>query len=135
MSFIAVTIKHPSKKEGAYLVCDGACDWDSFIAFAHKVLHEPIGSTLGLDGDENDEGVYEYPAAGCRALADRLERANEKEPHWAVMHNVDLPAYLTFLRNCGGFKIFYWFDPDGDDGDDEYAPEPDPVAPRLEPVT
>jgi hypothetical protein len=27
------------------------------------------------------------------------------------MHNVDLPAYLTFLRACGGFQIFYLSQP------------------------
>jgi hypothetical protein len=42
---------------------------------------------------------------------DRLERENRYKPYYAVMHNVDLPAYLTFLRACGGFQIFYLSQP------------------------
>jgi hypothetical protein len=109
MSFVAVTVQRPSEREGAFLVCDGACDWSAFLSFAHKVLKVPTKEDL-CDGGENDDGDLEIPAPACRALADRLERANEKEPHWAVMHNVDLPAWLAFLRACGGFKIFFFLD-------------------------
>jgi hypothetical protein len=101
MGFVAVG-KMPSTKAGMFLVCDGVCDWDSFGALSSKLAPGVMDGTM----EENDEGDCEWSSEACVELADRLQQGNRDKPHYAVMHNVDLPSYLAFLRTCGGFLIF-----------------------------